>query len=324
MANSTVVSNVIKTLGGFTIGVAVTTGLHSFTGTSFLFNTQTEVNDYVTNVQDSMNELSTYLDGNNVLNDEVIKQYKDALKEANSNIDQLIAYYSANESATNEELAQLQAQVNNLQANVDAQVQSQVDEVIAKANAEIDKANTESETTYNNVHETLTGSDVNEMVQGIKDSNKELTVTDEELQVRDISGIVGGSSQTPTTPQEPSQTPTTPQEPQEPSVQEPTTTPEKPSETPDMDKSEETINLSITKVEQISNSTQFYYTFSDGKRFKVIMKNFKVYEVFATADSDGRQRVYGMDWTNDTSNSNYSTEFAEFMNNGYRDLIDNY
>ena len=322
MANSTVVSNVIKTLGGFTIGVAVTTGLHSFTGTSFLFNTQTEVNDYVTNVQDSMGELSTFLDGNNVVNDEVIQKYKDALKEANSNIDQLIAYYSANESATNEELAQLQAQVNNLQANVDAQVQSQVDEVIAKANAEIDKANTESETTYNNVHETLTGSDVNGMVQNIKNNNKELTVTDEELQVRDISGIVGGdSSQAPTTPQEPSQTPTTPQEP---SVQEPTTTPEKPSETPDMDKSEETTNLSITNVEQINNSSQFYYTFSDGKRFKVIMKNFKVYEVFATADSDGRQRVYDMNWANDTSSSDYSTEFAEFMNNGYRDLIDNH
>lgn len=306
MANSTVVSNVIKTLGGFTIGVAVTTGLHSFTGTSFLTNTQTEVNDYVTNVQDSMNELSSFLDGNNVLNDEVIQQYKDALKEANSNIDQLIAYYSANESATNEELAQLQAQVNNLQANVDAQVQSQVDEVIAKANAEIDKANTESETTYNNVHSTLTGSDVDGMVQGIKDSNSALTVTDEELQVRDISGIIGGGSQTPTTPQEP------------------TTTPEKPSQTPDMDKSEETTNLSITNVEQINNSSQFYYTFSDGKRFKVIMRNFKVYEVFATTDSDETQRVYDMNWINDTSDSNYSTEFAEFMNNGYRDLIDNY
>lgn len=306
MANSTVVSNVIKTLGGFTIGVAVTTGLHSFTGTSFLTNTQTEVNDYVTNVQDSMSELSTFLDSNNVLNDEVIQQYKDALKEANSNIDQLIAYYSANESATNEELAQLQAQVNNLQANVDAQVQSQVDEVIAKANAEIDKANTESETTYNNVHATLTGSDVDGMVQGIKDSNSALTVTDEELQVRDISGIIGGGSQTPTTPQEP------------------TTTPEKPSQTPDMDKSEETTNLSITNVEQINNSSQFYYTFSDGKRFKVIMRNFKVYEVFATTDSDETQRVYDMNWINDTSDSNYSTEFAEFMNNGYRDLIDNY
>lgn len=306
MANSTVVSNVIKTLGGFTIGVAVTTGLHSFTGTSFLTNTQTEVNDYVTNVQDSMSELSTFLDSNNVLNDEVIQQYKDALKEANSNIDQLIAYYSANESATNEELAQLQAQVNNLQANVDAQVQSQVDEVIAKANAEIDKANTESETTYNNVHSTLTGSDVDGMVQGIKDSNSALTVTDEELQVRDISGIIGGGSQTPTTPQEP------------------TTTPEKPSQTPDMDKSEETTNLSITNVEQINNSSQFYYTFSDGKRFKVIMRNFKVYEVFATTDSDETQRVYDMNWINDTSDSNYSTEFAEFMNNGYRDLIDNY
>ena len=312
MANSTVVSNVIKTLGGFTIGVAVTTGLHSFTGTSFLTNTQTEVNDYVSNVQDSMNDLSTFLDGNNVLNDEVIQQYKDALKEANSNIDQLIAYYSANESATNEELAQLQAQVNNLQANVDAQVQSQVDEVIAQANAEIDKANTESETTYNNVHSTLTGSDVDGIVQGIKDSNSALTVTDEELQVRDISGIVGGGSQTPTTPQEPS-------------VQEPTTTPEEPSQTPSVDKSEETTNLSITNVEQLgTTSSQFYYTFSDGKRFKVIMRNFKVYEVFATADSDGVQRVYDMNWTNDTSDSCYSTEFAEFMNNGYRDLIDNH
>ena len=321
MANPTVVSNVIKILGGFTIGVAATTGLHSFTGTSFLTNTQTEVNGYVKNVQDSMNDLSSYLDGNNVLNDEVIKQYKDALKEANSNIDQLIAYYSANESATNEELAQLQAKVNNLQANVDAQVQSQVDDVIAKANAEIDKANTESETTYNNVHATLTdkGSNVNEMVQGIKDKNKELKVTDEELQVRDISGIVGGGSQTPTTPQEPSQTPTTPQEP---SVQEPTTTPQ--PDTSETGKSEETPSLHITDVTTEddvkiydefnvgSRYTVYTYTFSDGKQWEVTKYNYKVQMV----NLDG----YGT-WRSVTNNS---VKTSEFVTGGYMDLINNY
>ena len=133
MANPTVVSNVIKILGGFTIGVAATTGLHSFTGTSFLTNTQTEVNGYVKNVQDSMNDLSKYLDDNNSLNKGVIQEYKDALKEANSNIDKLIAYYS--EFPTNEELAQLKAKFNDLQKNVYSQVQSQVDKVIAQANA---------------------------------------------------------------------------------------------------------------------------------------------------------------------------------------------
>lgn len=310
MANSTVVSNVIKTLGGFTIGVAVTTGLHSFTGTSFLTNTQTEVNDYVTNVQDSMNELSSYLDGNNVLNDEVIKQYKDALKEANSNIDQLIAYYSANESATNEELAQLQAQVNNLQANVDAQVQSQVDEVIAKANKEIDKANTESETTYNNVHATLTGSDVNGMVEGIKDKNSALTVTDEELQVRDISGIIGGGSQTPTTPQEPS-------------VQEPTQTPSD-TTTDETGRAEETPSLYITDVTTKNepvydidgngrNATVFHYKFSDGKEFFVTKSNLKV----DTVRMNNHRYAY-MDITNS------EVQESEFVTGGYMDLINNY
>ena len=305
MANSTVVSNVIKTLGGFTIGVAVTTGLHSFTGTSFLTNTQTEVNDYVTNVQDSMNELSSYLEGNNVLNDEVIKQYKDALKEANSNIDQLIAYYSANESATNEELAQLQAQVNNLQANVDAQVQSQVDEVIAKANAEIDKANTESETTYNNVHATLTGSDVDEMVRNIENNNKELTVTDEELQVRDISGIIGGGSQTPTTPEEPG-------------IQNPQ------PDTSETGKSEETPSLYITDVTTEddvtiynefnvgSKYTVYTYTFSDGKQWEVTKYNYKVYMV-DLGDYIPWQSV-----------TNPEVQSSEFVTGGYMDLINNY
>ena len=314
MANSTVVSNVIKTLGGFTIGVAVTTGLHSFTGTSFLTNTQTEVNDYVTNVQDSMNELSSYLEGNNVLNDEVIKQYKDALKEANSNIDQLIAYYSANESATNEELAQLQAQVNNLQANVDAQVQSQVDEVIAKANAEIDKANQESETTYNNVHATLTGSDVDEMVRNIENNNKELTVTDEELQVRDISGIIGGGSQTPTTPQEP----------QKPSVQEPTTTPQ--PDTSETGKSEETPSLYITDVTTEDDVkiydefnvgakyTVYTYTFSDGKQWEVTKYNYKVQMVMVDLG-------YSTTWRSVT---NSEVQSSEFVTGGYMDLINNY
>lgn len=307
MANSTVVSNVIKTLGGFTIGVAVTTGLHSFTGTSFLNNTQTEVNDYVTNVQDSMNELSSFLDGNNVVNDQVIQQYKDALREANSNIDQLIAYYSANESATNEELAQLQAQVNNLQANVDAQVQSQVDEVIAKANEEIDKANQESETTYNNVHATLTGSDVDGMVQDIKDSNSALTVTDEELQVRDISGIVGGSSQAPTTPQEP-----TPQE--------PTQTPSD-TTTDETGRAEETPSLYITgytteddvkiynEFNVGSRYTVYTYTFSDGKQWEVTKYDYKVYMVNLGS------------WQ---SVSNNSVKTSEFVTGGYMDLINNY
>ena len=321
MANSTVVSNVIKTLGGFTIGVAVTTGLHSFTGTSFLFNTQTEVNDYVTNVQDSMGELSTFLDGNNVVNDEVIQKYKDALKEANSNIDQLIAYYSANESATNEELAQLQAKVNDLQKNVDAQVQSQVDEVIAKANAEIDKANTESETTYNKVHETLTGSDVNGMVQNIKDKNSALTVEDEELQVRDISGIVGGSSQAPTTPQEPSQTPTTPQEP---SVQEPTTTPQ--PDTSETGKSEETPSLHITDVKQEQRyiyhngrneetETVFIYTFSDGSEYMVLKSNMQVSEV---------KTDFHLGYPDFLTVTDPEVQSSEFVTGGYMDLINNY
>lgn len=316
MANSTVVSNVIKTLGGFTIGVAVTTGLHSFTGTSFLTNTQTEVNDYVTNVQDSMSELSTFLDSNNVLNDEVIQQYKDALKEANSNIDQLIAYYSANESATNEELAQLQAQVNNLQANVDAQVQSQVDEVIAKANAEIDKANTESETTYNNVHATLTGSDVDGMVQGIKDKNSALTVTDDELQVRDISGIIGGGSQTPTTPQEPS-------------VQEPTQTPEDDTVTDETGRAEETPSLSITgRTSRVSgNDTIYTYSFSDGTEWGVTLENFKVEQVLVECYGQVGSRYYlPVSVTDEKYNefAEMSEMYVEFMEGGYLDLINNY
>lgn len=315
MANSTVVSNVIKTLGGFTIGVAVTTGLHSFTGTSFLTNTQTEVNDYVTNVQDSMNELSTFLEGNNVVNDEVIQQYKDALREANSNIDQLIAYYSANESATNEELAQLQAQVNNLQANVDAQVQSQVDEVIAKANAEIDKANTESETTYNNVHATLTGSDVDGMVQGIKDSNGALTVTDEELQVRDISGIIGGGSQTPTTPQEPT-------------VQEPTQTPSD-TTTDETGRAEETPSLYITNVVDLGGQKVVFgnygapelewlytYTFSDGKEYTVSKSNMKVNNIQVGESFDEYPLLKPV--------TDSGVQSSEFVTGGYMDLINNY
>ena len=316
MANSTVVSNVIKILGGFTIGAAVTTGLHSFTGTSFLFNTQTEVNDYVTNVQDSMGELSTFLDGNNVVNDEVIQKYKNALGKANDNINQLISYIdnmTLNESELQNkvnqyesDIADLKTTIDGLQKNVDAQVQSQVNEVITKANAEIDKANTASEETYNNVNKALTGSKVNEMVQNIKDKNSALTVTDKELQVRDISDIVGGSSQTPTTPQEPSQTP------------QPDT-----SET-ETDKSEETPSLYITDVTTNNesvydiegngrNATVFHYKFSDGKEFFVTKSNSKV----DTLRMDNHRYAY-MDITNS------EVQESEFVTGGYMDLINNY
>ena len=318
MATSTVIKNLVSAVSGFSVGVAVISGLHTFDGTNALNNTKSNVELYVQDVQDSMNELEEFASSNKSISDANNQAYEQALTKANDNINQLISYIdnmTLNESELQNkvtqyesDIAELKTTIDGLQANVDSQVQAQVDDVIEQANAEIDKANSEVETTTSAIDTTLSSGAID--TSNIT-SNSIQSVSQEQLRVTDISGIVGGSSQTPTTPQEPS-------------VQEPTTTPEKPSQTPDMDKSEETTNLSITNVEQLGTSSQFYYTFSDGKRFKVIMRDFKVYEVFATADSDGRQRVYDMNWTNDTSSSDYSTEFAEFMNNGYRDLIDNY
>lgn len=311
MATSTVIKNLVSAVSGFTVGVAVISGLHTFDGTNALNNTKSNVVSYVQGVQDSMNELEEFASSNKSISDANNQAYEQALIKANDNINQLISYIdnmTLNESELQNkvtqyesDIAELKTTIDGLQANVNSQVQAQVDDVIEQANAEIDKANSEVETTTSAIDTTLSSGAID--TSNIT-SNSIQAVSQEQLRVTDISSIVGGSSDIQ-------------QQPQEPSVQEP-------SQTPNVDKSEETTNLSITNVEQINNSSHFYYTFSDGKRFKVIMRDFKVFEVFATADSDERQRVYRMDWANDTSSSDYSTEFAEFMNNGYRDLIDNY
>ena len=318
MATSTVIKNLVSAVSGFSVGVAVISGLHTFDGTNALNNTKSNVELYVQDVQDSMSELEEFASSNKSISDANNQAYQQALIKANDNINQLISYIdnmTLNESELQNkvtqyesDIAELKTTIDGLQANVDSQVQAQVDDVIEQANAEIDKANSEVETTTSAIDTTLSSGAID--TSNIT-SNSIQAVSQEQLRVTDISSIVGGSSDIQ-------------QQPQEPSVQEPTV--QEPSQTPNVDKSEETTNLSITNVEQIgnSNSSQFYYTFSDGKRFKVIMRNFKVYEVFAITDSDETQRVYDMNWTNDTNDSNYSTEFAEFMNNGYRDLIDNY
>ena len=311
MATSTVIKNLVSAVSGFTVGAAVISGLHTFDGTNALNNTKSNVVSYVQDVQDSMSELEEFASSNKSISDANNQAYQQALTKANDNINQLISYIDNMTLNENElqnkvnqyesDIAELKTTIDGLQANVDSQVQAQVEDVIEQANAEIDKANSEVKTTTSAIDTTLSSGAID--TSNIT-SNSIQAVSQEQLKVTDISSIVGGSSDIQ-------------QQPQEPTVQEP-------SQAPNVDKSEETTNLSITNVEQLGDSSQFYYTFSDGKRFKVIMRNFKVYEVFATADSDGRQRVYDMNWTNDTSNSSYSTEFAEFMNNGYRDLIDNH
>lgn len=315
MATSTVIKNLVSAVSGFSVGVAVISGLHTFDGTNALNNTKSNVALYVQDVQDSMNELEEFASSNKSISDANNQAYEQALTKANDNINQLISYIdnmTLNESELQNkvsqyesDIAELKTTIDGLQANVNSQVQAQVDDVIEQANAEIDKANSEVETTTSAIDTTLSSGAID--TSNIT-SNSIQAVSQEQLKVTDISSIVGGSSDIQQQPQEPS------------------TTPQEPSQTPNVDKSEETTNLSITNVEQIgnSNSSQFYYTFSDGKRFKVIMRNFKVHEVFAITDSDKTQRVYDMNWVNDTSSSDYSTEFAEFMNNGYRDLIDNY
>ena len=186
-----IIKTIATGLTGFTIGVASVAGLHSFTGGTLLTNTQTEVSSYVDNVQSNINGLSSYLQNNNTVNAEVIEKYQQALDKANANLTELKEHITTSDSSLEAELVALQERYDELQASVDAQVQAQVDEVIAKANIQIDAANTASETTYNNVHAKLGSGNINQEVQTIKNANPALAVKDEDLQVESIIDIVG-------------------------------------------------------------------------------------------------------------------------------------
>lgn len=197
-------SQLINSMLSFTLGTGASLlGLAMWTGTTDLEQIKNSVQYYVAESED---KASSFLADYNVTVDNAnaeIGEYKVALEQANSNISQLITAYESkvedleNANATYEQdLADLEQALADMQTRLDQQYESDMNDIVQQANAQIESANQEVSDTRVEVAMIIEGSQMDEIVNGEK---SQLDVTGSK-EVTDISSIIG--TEEPTEPQE--------------------------------------------------------------------------------------------------------------------------
>lgn len=187
-------TTLLSSMGSFVLGTGVTlVALASWTGTTDLQAIKDRVIDYMA---ESEQHAFALVEDYNVTVDQAnaeIGEYKDALAQANSNIDKLITAYENKvdemelaQAQAEQDLADLQAELDNLYARMDSQYETDMNEVIEQANAEINQANTEVAETKEQIISDLETSLIDEIVNGEK--NQLDTTGDKSVQ--DISSVV--------------------------------------------------------------------------------------------------------------------------------------
>lgn len=184
-------------LGGGTGVAAALAGLALWTGTTDLQTIKDSVEQYTIKADGQVSALlGEYNVTVNNANAE-IGEYKDALEQANSNISQLITAYEdkvtelENANSTYEtDLAELEQALADMETRLDQQYETDMNEVIEQANAEINKANQEVTDTKEQVQTIINGSGVSMFT--IDDHKEHLNKLDTtgSKEVTDISNIV--------------------------------------------------------------------------------------------------------------------------------------
>lgn len=181
-------TQLINSMVSFTLGTGATlVALASWLGTADLQEIKDSVSSYVT---ESEQHASALVDEYNVMVDQAnaeIGDYKAALDKANSNISQLITKYEEMENQSSEDISGLQAQLEEMQARLDQQYETDMNEMIEKANVEINKANEEVAQAKVDVNSIIESSEV----EAIMGAEKSELSTDGDKSVENISGIVG-------------------------------------------------------------------------------------------------------------------------------------
>ena len=187
-------------LGGGTGVAAALAGLALWTGTSDLGAIKTLVENHMT---DTEQQVSLFASDYKVTVENAnteIGEYKDALAEANANIDKLITAYNNAETEHQkelgnantkyeEDLAELQTKLAEMETRLDSQYATDMNKVVEEANKQINQANNEVAETKRYVEEDLLPtSQIDEYIQRAKEYDQLNTGNDKS--VHDISSIV--------------------------------------------------------------------------------------------------------------------------------------
>ena len=181
-------TQIISSMGSFILGTGATlTVLSSWLGTSDLQTIKDSVQSYV---MESEQQASALLTEYNVTVDQAnaeIKDYKDALEQANSNIDKLITAYTQAETKYEQDLAELEYALSDMQVRLDQQYDSDMNTIIIEANRQIDSANYEVAETKDKVDEIIENSLASDIAQN---GERHQLDTTGDKSVNDITGIV--------------------------------------------------------------------------------------------------------------------------------------
>ena len=192
-------TQLISSMASFVLGTGATlVGLYSWLGTSDLQAIKDSVQSYV---MESEQHTSALLGEYNVTVDQAnaeIKDYQDALKQANDNISQLITAYEnaefehemelkGQQAQAEQDLADLQQAYDELITRVESDYESNMNEVIEQANAQINQANIEVAETKEQVDEIIENSLASDIAQNGERHQLDTTGSKE---VTDISSIV--------------------------------------------------------------------------------------------------------------------------------------
>ena len=191
--NSQVVKGLATLVGGIGIGAVVVTGLHSFEGAESLQNSETNVLAYVDDAQTTLDNLLQQIENDKNISNSNLEKYRSALQQANDNITRLGQEMANKDAQYEADLAELQNQLADAETRINQQAQAKVDEVVAQANVEIDKANEEVANTTQAINDaTSTKASESQAVQDIQSQLNSTVVTDEEVAVNGIGDVLYG------------------------------------------------------------------------------------------------------------------------------------
>lgn len=191
--NSQVIKGLATLVSGIGIGAVVVTGLHSFEGTESLQNSETNVLAYVDDAQTTLDNLLQQIENDKNISNSNLEKYRSALQQANDNITRLGQEMANKDAQYEADLAELQNQLADAETRINQQAQAKVDEVVAQANVEIDKANEEVANTTQAINDaTSTKASQSQAVQDIQSQLNSTVVTDEEVAVNGIGDVLYG------------------------------------------------------------------------------------------------------------------------------------
>lgn len=204
-------ATLLNRMGSFILGggTGVTVALASlalWTGTTDLEAIRQQFSIFESSAETQVNEAVSHYQVTVENANAEIGEYKDALAQANDNIDTLInAYMLKEEELTNKQaelesanstyekdLAELQTKLAEMETRLDSQYETDMNAVVEEANKQIKAANEAVSSTRTQIESSVENSGISDgsYLQGELDKVEEELVTGGDKSVVDISGII--------------------------------------------------------------------------------------------------------------------------------------